>query len=699
MALLHSPEYQSNVEDLYLSALDVTFQRFQFDTQFFFHTGADFEAQGPVSGGGQPQTSLTVPSSLQAKRLLPAGGQLVVGFANTLVWQFSGPDSSNLNSLLSFSLVQPLLREAGRAVVLENLTQSERGLLANLRQMEQYRRGFYVSIVAGQTPGPGPSRGGIDSGGLSPGTAIRSAGGFFGLLEEQVNIRNQRSNLAGLRDSLERLQAAYDAGRLNDRFQVDLARQALYKAQVSLVSQLEAYEDRLDNFKITLGLPPDLNVRVEDPLLRRFDLIDPALSAAMVEATQLALVEFSVQQELPSDWRNRLEAAAQGAQTWLEIVQPDLQRLAEAIPARRRHLAKLGDRVRAQGEKTDRAAYDVEAFNARGTRIAKDFQLLAEGLRQAQGRLAALPAPPPRPAAGTDEKDPARLAWIAWRSALRDRAEDFANVLGDLSLIQARARLEAVTLTEVDLTPEDALQVARQNRPDWMNARAGLVDRWRRIEIAASALKSNLNLKVNGGLGTVGNDPFRFRDTNGQVSVGVEFDAPLTRLAERNSFRETLIAYQRARRSYYRYEDRVNQGLRSVLRSMRLSQLRFEIQRAQVQVSIEQVDYARLKLQRPPKAGEKSSDNPNLGRDLVDALQALLDAQNAFLAAWVDYEAERLNLDLQLGTMRLDQRGLWIDPGTIDTKAAQGPDNVPPLPPEVLGDLEPASPPEPAPNA
>ena len=55
---------------------------------------------------------------------------MLVGFANSLIWQFSGPNDYRGNTLVNFSLVQPLLRDAGRERVLEGLTQSERTLLA-----------------------------------------------------------------------------------------------------------------------------------------------------------------------------------------------------------------------------------------------------------------------------------------------------------------------------------------------------------------------------------------------------------------------------------------------------------------------------------------------------------------------------------------------------------------------------------------
>ncbi len=42
-----------------------------------------------------------------------------------------------------------------------------------------------------------------------------------------------------------------------------------------------------------------------------------------------------------------------------------------------------------------------------------------------------------------------------------------------------------------------------------------------------------------------------------------------------------------------------------------------------------------------------------------------MQAQNLFIGVWVNYEALRRNLDLDLGTMELDGEGLWVDPGPI----------------------------------
>ena len=146
-ALIHAPEFQNELEDLYLSALDVSFERFQFDVQYFAGKSGFFEFAGKDSSRGDSSTSFGFSTfsqpggnSWQARRLFATGAQLVVGLANSLIWEFSGPDDHTALTLLDFSIVQPLLRGGGRDIVLENLTQTERTLLANVRQMERFRR-------------------------------------------------------------------------------------------------------------------------------------------------------------------------------------------------------------------------------------------------------------------------------------------------------------------------------------------------------------------------------------------------------------------------------------------------------------------------------------------------------------------------------------------------------------------------------
>ncbi|MHB1037293.1 MAG: TolC family protein [Pirellulales bacterium] len=713
MALLNSRNYQQALETLYLSAMDVTFESYRFDTQFFGTNATFFTADGPArNNAGRSSSRLTVDNNILANRLFPAGGELVVGLANSLVWQFAGPNTYNANTLLDFSLVQPLLRGAGRARVLERLTIAERSLLANVRQMERYRQGFYVEIVTGRSAGSGPSRrgglfggsglegfsgvgsggfgrvgesGGGGGGGFAGGAGAAEAGGFMGLLQDQLQIHNRQAYVAGLGSSLAQLEALNAAGRI-DRFQVDLARQALYNAESVLLTAKAAYESTLDTYKINLGLPPDLDVKIEDPLLARFELINPALAELQETVTRTVeqmggtdekITAADLSRELGLAVSARQRSAAQMA-----VVERDFDLLEAALPARRKSLDQLLARSESQGRDLNTNFYNSKALDQRVEELKKDFARLVGQFEATSAELEQL-----RQEAVSKDVN-------ASYAKLRDYLTVLSGQMLELSLIQARARLDASVLTPVELTSPQALAIAQQNRLDWMNARLGLVDSWRLIEFNANLLKAGLNVVFSGDINTTDNNPVRFRGTTGRLRVGLEFDSPLTRLAERNTYRESLIDYQQARRAYYAYVDRVNQGLRNTLRTIDLNQLNFELRRAAVHVAISQVDITRLRLSEPPKPGVTTTLSVTTARDLVTALADLLSVQNDFLSVWVNTEVQRMGLDFDLGTMKLDDRGLWIDPGPIgplpscEAKPTETEDALPEDIPPMKGNIE-----------
>jgi hypothetical protein len=237
-----------------------------------------------------------------------------------------------------------------------------------------------------------------------------------------------------------------------------------------------------------------------------------------------------------------------------------------------------------------------------------------------------------------------------------------ADVL-DLSLVQAKARVDSVELTPIDMSWDFAVELARRYRHDWMNARATLVDTWRLIYFNADALQSSLNVRFNGDLRNVGDNPFDLSHRAGRLRVGLEWDGPWTRLRERNTYRQALIEFQQARRNFYEFEDSIAASLRDTIRTIDLNQLNFEQRRVAVLSAIEQVvlndELQTFREERGLASGATAA------RDAVSALTDLQEAQNLFLGIWVNYEALRILLDLDLGTMQLDSDGNWVDPGPM----------------------------------
>jgi hypothetical protein len=176
---------------------------------------------------------------------------------------------------------------------------------------------------------------------------------------------------------------------------------------------------------------------------------------------------------------------------------------------------------------------------------------------------------------------------------------ELQGILNDISLVQARARIEQISIEPIELTNEVALEIARVNRLDWMNNRAALVDVWRLIEFNANRLKSDITVGVAGDVQTVRNNPLSFDSNASTLRASIQIDPPFTRLVERNVFRQQLIEYQQSRRRLIQYEDGVNQSLRQLLRDLDQLRVNLEIQRRAVAIAIRRVDQTRESLNKP----------------------------------------------------------------------------------------------------
>ncbi len=727
MAYVNSPSYQQQLETIYLSALDVSTERFRFDVQFFGGNTTAWEHRGrlarsstlgalsPPSPGAQSSTTLSTTTDFQLERRFATAGELLVGFANSFVWQFAGPDQDATLSILNFNLVQPLLRGAGRDVALEQLTIAERGLLANLRAFQRYRQGLYTQVAIGELGVSGPQRrggffggtgltgftgtGGGGFGGVGEATGFGrtgftggggggggggvtgfvgggagQVGGFIGLLQQYQQILNTRESLNAQLRTLRLLEAYLDAGTI-DLTQVDQFRQSIESERASLLQAQNSLESSLDSFKTgTLGVAPDLPVRLNTEMIRRFQFIDPHMSGLQNRLSDF-LEDFGRLPRTPEvatieQAFGRLAALVKAAADQFAEVEADLDALAK-------HSAQ---RVRLM-ETADAQNYVKEM-----KRLGESFEALKKRFAPLEERAAALRA---QLGPETRQKTADQLV---------EMVTGFATIVDELSLVQARARLEVVTMAPVRLDSKKALRIARANRLDWMNNRASLVDTWRLIQFNADALQSVLNVNLSGDLATVGDNPLNFRSPAGSLRASVQFDGPFTRLLERNNFRQVLIDYQQSRRQLIQFEDSIHQTLRARLRTLEQLRVNLEIQRRAVIIAIRRVDQTRDVLNEPPpppQPGQPAAQlGPTAALNLLTALSDLRSSQNNFMSVWLNYYATRMQLERDLGIMELDDRGLWIEEPWEDLEEV-GADEAPippPVPQDLLRKLDPEGP-------
>jgi hypothetical protein len=234
---------------------------------------------------------------------------------------------------------------------------------------------------------------------------------------------------------------------------------------------------------------------------------------------------------------------------------------------------------------------------------------------------------------------------------------DFRTRFAEVFSAQSQARVYLIELPAVNLTLEDSISIALANRLDLMNDQARVTDAWRQVEVAANQLRGGLNLVYNGNLNT---DPkhdgiFRFDSSNSTQRVGVQLDAPLNRYAERNTYRQDQILYQRARRQYMLTHDLILQQIRLDLRQLDANRRNFEIAREQFITVSRQVDEAEYNVRTTRDA------TANVTVLLSNALQSLLNAKNNLIGTWVSYETTRMNLFRDFDLMDIDARGVWTN--------------------------------------
>jgi hypothetical protein len=278
----HSRTYQDRMEDLYLSALNVTLQRHLFEPRPF--AGGTLEYTG---GQKDVNYRAALTSTLRAgvRQKLPYGGEVVaqglVDFVHALDRNATGGESASL--VLTGSV--PLLRGAGM-INLEPLISGERGLVYQVRTFENFRRDFTINL----------------------------ANQYFRILNLQQSVLNRRINYASFVTLTERSRALYAAGRVAS-IELQRALQEQLTAENQLITSQETYFSNLDDFKLFLGMPTD------QPL----DIVPVELDVDLPKISEAEAVELALKYRLDLQTaRDQIEDAKRGVENARNGLLPDL---------------------------------------------------------------------------------------------------------------------------------------------------------------------------------------------------------------------------------------------------------------------------------------------------------------------------------------------------------------------------------------
>ncbi len=259
IATANSRNYQTQKENLYLRALDLSTERHKYELQLF----ATIDGLYTFPDVGEDDFSLTSDFGAQKDFLFGNGIEIGTNLAVEWIRFLTGDPRTTLGSVLTATVTAPILGNGAGKQKRETLIQTERNVLYEVRTFNRFRKTFVVDTI----------------------------NAYYGVLQQRDTVTNAQNNYQRVLESKDRLEMEAEAGR-RTRIDVDEAYQNVLRAQASLVQAQQRYESSLDDFKYRLAIPPDANVELDQNeliALQEIGVTEPAF--ALGEAVETALLK------------------------------------------------------------------------------------------------------------------------------------------------------------------------------------------------------------------------------------------------------------------------------------------------------------------------------------------------------------------------------------------------------------------------
>lgn len=207
----------------------------------------------------------------------------------------------------------------------------------------------------------------------------------------------------------------------------------------------------------------------------------------------------------------------------------------------------------------------------------------------------------------------------------------------------------------MELPENQAVKLALDHRLDLRQTQGEVFDAQRAVVVAADALRMDLTLGGSASAGasrslsSVDSDDAQLRAEKGVYSLQIQSDLPWERTSERNAYRTSFISLEKSIRSVQSLEDHIKLDIRNALRTLRRTRESSKIQAQSLQLARRRVASTNMFL----KAGRAQM------RDILEAQEALISAQNAMTTALVNYRVAELELQRDMGVLEVNEKGIW----------------------------------------
>lgn len=688
LALINDRDYQARKELLYRTALRLSLERFDYDLRFFARgNGTDVNYRHNRVGGVEVNT-LGIPTTIGVQKSLYTAGNLVARFANDVVLTFNGTSgySSSIGSEMLFELTQPLIQ---RDVQFEPLTQAERDVVYAARDFVRFRKQLFRDLSV-QYYSLLLTYRGIEIntqdyfsnlGGFNRAAAFEQVGQLplFQVDQFEQNALRSRGNLINSCNSLER---AIDA----IKFQVGLPPELPLNIDLSELEELSLRDEatvireqlrrktnsvlqQSERFGISVAVPAAAELARRMVNLSRVNQRLGAIGEEKVRELEILVARLEAEDKRIEATENAqvLEDASSKASEVLpaqiylrnsEVIELTLESIQRALAL----LRLVSEESLAAATSTDPGDVDpavLKLINQWALKV-EEYEALSDRLRampnvERSEKLPNLIAEAEQLLVETRQLEQTIATRLAQQGmALAADEQDLLELIDfTVSLTSDYDFGSSTGLAELEVDVDQAMLTALVQRLDLMNQRGDLADAWRQIKYAGDDLRSILNLRASQSIRTrAGSDnPFDFSFDDSTTSLGLNFDTPLNRRAERNIFRLALINYNVALRNLIDAQDGVKLDIRNDIRAIELDRNQYEISIASAALAYERVTSTRLQL--ATGQGNVSA------RDVLEAQQAYTQSLSGVAQQHIGYIIDRIEFFLNLEQLEVNQLNYW----------------------------------------
>ncbi len=233
----NSRDYQTRKEAIFTAALDLDLQAQEFR---FTYAGMLESLFSLDKSSGADVTNTAQGAEASVTKKLKTGASLASRIVFDLATLLSQDGASSKGIYFDASITVPLLSGSGEYIVAEPLTQATRNVLYAIYTFEQYKSTFAVQI----------------------------ASSYLSAIQNNDIVRNAYDNYMRQKSTAERAREMFEAGRMSG-VEVDQAKQNEYSARDRWISARRTYGRSLDDLKISLGLPTDALIELDENELTR----------------------------------------------------------------------------------------------------------------------------------------------------------------------------------------------------------------------------------------------------------------------------------------------------------------------------------------------------------------------------------------------------------------------------------------------